>query len=199
MILAAAAMSKIRKTVNEQRLSSLFGSFDKIENLAEHVLHAEHQIRRIAHLLLGKKHVFFVGRGLDYALSLEAALKLKEISYIYGEACAAGELKHGPLALIQEGSAVVASITQPDLLEKTLSNLQEISTRGACLIAVATETLADRVSPHADELIVIPDTDPLVAPLLAAVPMQLFAYYMAVERGCDVDQPRNLAKSVTVE
>ena len=140
-----------------------------------------------------------MGRGLDYALSMEAALKLKEVSYIFSEAYAAGELKHGPIALLQQGRVVAACITQNTLLEKTLGNLQEAAARGAYVLAVCPQSLAERVKAQADETIVIPDAGEWLAPLLAVIPLQLFAYCMAVSRGCDVDQPRNLAKSVTVE
>lgn len=199
LILFAVSLARIRNTAGKERLESLFDSFEKIEKLAERTIQTETQIQRIANTFQQKKHVFFVGRGLDYALSLEAALKLKEISYIFGEAYAAGELKHGPLALMQEGRLVVASATQPALLEKTISNLREVAARGAYMIAVTTNCMSEKIKPHVKEVILIPDCDPIIAPLLAAIPMQLFAYYMAVERGCDVDQPRNLAKSVTVE
>jgi glucosamine--fructose-6-phosphate aminotransferase (isomerizing) len=136
---------------------------------------------------------------MDYALSLEAALKLKEVSYIFSEAYAAGELKHGPIALLQENRLVVATITQQPLVEKVLSNLREVKARGARVIAVCREDLLERVQNQVDEVIPIPAAGDLFAPLLAVIPLQLFAYCMAVARGCDVDKPRNLAKSVTVE
>ena len=194
----AVSMAETRKTIDPQRLLSLTQSLREIKELTENVLRTEEQVQRLANQFFMKKHVFFAGRGLDYALSMEAALKLKEVSYIFSEDYAAGELKHGPLALMQEGCLVMASVTQPELLEKSLSNLQEITARGAYVVAVTSNLLADRVAAHVNQAIRIPDCDPLVAPLLAAIPMQLFAYYMALERGCDVDQPRNLAKSVTV-
>lgn len=181
------------------RLDVLDASLRKIKFFAEKTLRTENQIQRLTSRLVQKRHVFFIGRGADFALSMEAALKLKEVSYIYGESYAAGELKHGPLALIEEGSVVFAAVTQPELLEKTLNNLQEARTRGAYLLAVSSEQMTAKLAPHVNELITIPDADPLIAPILAAIPFQLFAYNMAVERGCDVDQPRNLAKSVTVE
>lgn len=199
LLLMAVSMAETRKTIDPQRLLSLTQSLREIKELTENVLRTEEQVQRLANQFFMKKHVFFAGRGLDYALSMEAALKLKEVSYIFSEAYAAGELKHGPLALMQEGCLVMASVTQPELLEKSLSNLQEITARGAYVVAVTSNLLADRVAAHVNQAIRIPDCDPLVAPLLAAIPMQLFAYYMALERGCDVDQPRNLAKSVTVE
>ena len=132
-------------------------------------------------------------------VAMEAALKLKEISYVFAQAYAAGELKHGPIALIQEGRLVIGSVTQAELVEKSISNLQEAATRGAKIICFCSANLSGKIDALAEETIVIPDTHPLLTPLLAAVPLQLLAYYMAVNRGCDVDKPRNLAKSVTVE
>ncbi|HPU95883.1 MAG TPA: SIS domain-containing protein, partial [Bacillota bacterium] len=129
---------------------------------------------------------------------LEGALKLKEISYVHAEAYAAGELKHGTLALVTEGTLVVALVTQPSLREKMLSNIQEVKARGAFVLAIAPEGDAE-LSKHVDEAVYVPRTVPELMPILAVVPLQLFAYYMAVARGNDVDKPRNLAKSVTVE
>ena len=149
--------------------------------------------------MISKKHVFFIGRGLDYALSMEAALKLKEVSYLFSEAYAAGEMKHGPLALLEKGRLVIAIITQTQLVDKMIANLQEVRTRGAEVLVICMHCLIEKVKPYADDFITIPDTDEYIAPILAAIPLQLFAYFMAVSRGCDVDQPRNLAKSVTVE
>ncbi|HQJ24734.1 MAG TPA: glutamine--fructose-6-phosphate transaminase (isomerizing), partial [Bacillota bacterium] len=141
---------------------------------------------------------FFIGRGLDFATSLEGALKLKEISYVHAEAYAAGELKHGTLALVTEGTLVVALVTQPSLREKMLSNIQEVKARGAFVLAIAPEGDAE-LAKHVDDVIYVPRSVPELMPILAVVPLQLFAYYMAVARGNDVDKPRNLAKSVTVE
>ncbi len=131
-------------------------------------------------------------------LSMEASLKLKEISYIHSEAYAAGELKHGTIALIEQGTLVVAIATQQRLLDKAASNMKEVKARGAHVMAVCFEG-CDMFEGLADEVIYLPKTDGVFAPMLAVVPMQLFAYYMAVYKGCDVDKPRNLAKSVTVE
>ena len=140
-----------------------------------------------------------MGRGLDYALAMEASLKLKEVSYIFSEAYAAGELKHGTIALIEPGTLVVVILTQPYLADKTLSNVREVKARGARVLMIASQALAEKAAPEADEIWLVPDTLDLFLPLLAIIPLQLLAYYMAVERGCDVDKPRNLAKSVTVE
>lgn len=155
--------------------------------------------RRGAQYLKDWKSTFFVGRGHDFALAQEGALKLKEISYIHAEAYAAGELKHGTLALIEEGSPVVALLTEEKVLEKTLSNVQEIRARGGYILGVSTENLKDRVQKEVDILLTIPTVSNVVAPLLAIVPLQLLAYETAELLDCPIDQPRNLAKSVTVE
>ena len=142
--------------------------------------------------------VFFIGRSLDYDVALEGSLKLKEISYIHAEAYAAGELKHGTLALIVEGVPVIALATQKSVYEKTLSNIKEVKARDAVVIGIAAEG-DNELEKYVDHVIKVPQTDELIIPLLAVVPLQLLAYYTAITRGCDVDKPRNLAKSVTVE
>lgn len=199
MVMLAVALADIRGAISRQRAGELLRGLAQLSRRAEQTLAVEAQMQRLSSRLSQKRHVFFVGRGLDYALSMEAALKLKEVSYIFSEAYAAGELKHGPIALLKEGRLVVACITQPDLIDKTMSNLREVAARGAQVVAVCCERLAPKVRGEVDEVIVIPDADDLLAPLLAVIPLQLFAYCMAVARGCDVDKPRNLAKSVTVE
>jgi len=148
---------------------------------------------------MNEKLMFFIGRGVDYALAMEAALKLKEVSYLPCEAYAAGELKHGAIALIEQGTPVFAICTQEELLEKTLSNLRETKARGAETVCICPETMEKRARQEADLVWTVPDSDPLLLPLLIMLPMQLLAYHMAVAKGRDVDKPRNLAKSVTVE
>lgn len=199
LFLLGMALGKMRGHLTAEQAEALAAEVRALPEKMETALKTETQLQRIASTASQKKHVFFVGRGMDYALSMEAALKLKEVSYIFSEAYAAGELKHGPIALLQEGRLVVATITQPQLIDKTMSNLKEVKARGARILAICRENLREKVEPEADELILIPDTDELICPLLAAIPLQLFAYCMAVQRGCDVDKPRNLAKSVTVE
>ena len=157
------------------------------------------EAQRFASRHFDRKHVFYIGRGLDWALSMEASLKLKEVSYIFSEAYAAGELKHGTIALIEQGSLVCALLTQHALAEKTLSNIREVKSRGAHVLVICPEDLCEQARSVADEMWLIPNVDDELAPLLAVIPVQLLAYYMAVSRGCDVDKPRNLAKSVTVE
>lgn len=170
----------------------------KLPEQIECLLSFEKSLKKLAHKYVSSDNVFFIGRGLDYAISLEGSLKLKEISYIHSEAYAAGELKHGTISLIEEGTPVFAIATQNELFEKTLGNIKEVKARGASVIALVTDAHSD-VSEFADELIKVPQTDSILMPSLNVIPLQIFAYYMAVYRGCDVDKPRNLAKSVTVE
>ena len=162
------------------------------------ILDKQKEISKFASRHFNAESTFFIGRGLDYYLSMESSLKLKEISYIHSEAYAGGELKHGTIALIEEGTLVVSPITQDDLVGKMESNIKEVATRGATVLAVIPERFADK-SFSCNAKFIIPDSDELMAPILAILPCQLFAYYMAVYKGCDVDKPRNLAKSVTVE
>lgn len=199
MLLIAMALGDMRGAISPEEAVRLRTALAELPAKAEKALLTEEKLQWFSSTASQKRHVFFVGRGLDFALSMEAALKLKEVSYIFSEAYAAGELKHGPIALLQDGRLVVATITQPALLDKTLSNLREIKARGARVLAVCREDLREKVTDEADDLILIPAADDLLTPLLAVIPLQLFAYCMAVARGCDVDKPRNLAKSVTVE
>lgn len=170
-----------------------------IPEAIEKVLANKEAIQRFSSQHYNAKSIFFIGRGLDYALSMEGSLKLKEISYIHSEAYAGGELKHGTIALIEKGTLVVCPVTQSALVDKMVSNIKEVKARGAVVMAITQEHHAQEVGKTADVVITVPDVDPLIAPIVAVTPLQLFAYYMAVEKGCDVDKPRNLAKSVTVE
>lgn len=164
----------------------------KIEN----ALKSANRIKEFAKNIYQEKDVFFLGRGVDYNTALEGSLKLKEISYIHSEAYAAGELKHGPIALIENGITVISIITDKALVEKTISNIQEVITRGAKTLVVTNQELP---SNNIDTIITVPDTNVLFSPILAIVPLQLLSYYISKEKGLDVDKPRNLAKSVTVE
>ena len=181
-----------------EALKSLVNGLADIPAKADKLLDQAEVIENLAKKYSKSEDAFFIGRGLDYAVALEGQLKLKEISYIHAEAYAAGELKHGALALIEEGVPVVALVTQKHLYDKTLSNVQEVLARGATIIAVARQS-DDEIKKSATDVIRIPDCDDLLMPLLTVIPLQLLSYYIAVARGCDVDQPRNLAKSVTVE
>ena len=164
----------------------------------EQALNLEPQIRQMAPRYREARDFFFIGRHTGYPSALEGALKLKEISYIHAEGFPAAELKHGPIALIEDGVPVVAVATECHVYSKILSNIQEVKARGAEVIAVATEG-DDRIADLADEVLFVPRTHELLSPAVVTVPLQLLAYHIAKLRGCDVDQPRNLAKSVTVE
>lgn len=198
-LMMAITLGGMRGVISPAEAEERWRRMSLLPELAARTLQTHTQVEQFVSGLQGCEHVFFIGRGLDYALAMEGALKLKEVSYVFSEAYAAGEMKHGPIALLEKGRLVAACITQEKLADKMLSNLQEARARGAQVLAVCTEGLADRVQAHADECVVIPDADEYTAPMLAAIPLQLFAYSMAVARGCDVDKPRNLAKSVTVE
>jgi glucosamine--fructose-6-phosphate aminotransferase (isomerizing) len=187
-----------RGTLKKERADELIKGLMEIPALLEKILSTKEDIQKFSSEHFNSSSVFFIGRGLDYALSMEGSLKLKEISYIHSEAYAGGELKHGTIALIEEGTLVVCPMTQNSLMEKMLSNIQEVKSRGATIMAITSESNKNVVD-AADIVITIPDIDPVLAPLIAITPMQLFAYYTSVQKGCDVDKPRNLAKSVTVE
>ena len=166
---------------------------------AQKTVETHERMQRFAARHFDVRHIFYIGRGMDWALAMEASLKLKEISYIFSEAYAAGELKHGTIALIEPGTLVVALLTQSALLDKTRSNIKEVRARGASVLCVQRESAGKADADIADKTWLIPDAPDLLMPILAVIPMQLLAYYMAVSKGCDVDKPRNLAKSVTVE
>ena len=159
---------------------------------------AGRDLPRLAEKYHGAASLFFIGRNTDWAVALEGALKLKEISYLHAESYAAGELKHGTIALIEENTPVVAVCCNPALADKTLSNMLEVKARGARVLAVAFRGDKKIVS-HANDLMFVPRIDPLFSPALAVIPLQLLAYYVARANGCDIDKPKNLAKSVTVE
>ncbi len=187
-----------RGSISRDGAAKLIQGLKALPAKAEEVLHRNGEVAALAERLAGREHVFFIGRGLDYAVAMEGSLKLKEISYVHSEALAAGELKHGTLALVTPGVPVFALITQRAVYDKMLSNIQEVKARGGEVIAVAWDS--DReITKHADDIVRIPDAPGLLAPMLAIIPLQLFAYYVALARGNDIDQPRNLAKSVTVE
>lgn len=184
--------------IDHHTMENMIAGLKKLPSDLEKILENREVIQKFASEHYNAKSIFFIGRGLDYALSMEGSLKLKEISYIHSEAYAGGELKHGTIALIEEGTLVVCPMTQDYLLDKMISNIKEVKARGAVVMAI-TQQSNEQVAKVADVVINIPDIDSLFAPITAITPMQLFAYYMAVAKGCDVDKPRNLAKSVTVE
>lgn len=196
--LLALKLAKVRGTVSAKREAELVRELNTLPQKVKRLLEEKEEIKRFAFEAMNKKDVFFIGRGIDYAVSIEGSLKLKEISYVHSEAYAAGELKHGTISLIEEGTLVVGLLTQSGVIEKTVSNMEETRTRGAVLASFTTEK--NRKLPEGNGWTFrIPDTDELFTPSLAVVPLQLFAYYLSVLRGNDVDNPRHLAKSVTVE
>ena len=199
LLLMAIHLGEQRGTLPACEAAALFRELRRIPALARQLLESSDAIASFAGEQCGQKQVFFMGRGMDYALALESSLKLKEVSYIMSEAYAAGELKHGTIALIEEGTLVCALMTQPHLAEKTLSNIREVKARGATVLVICQQHMQPMAEAAADHVWTIPDTHALLAPLVAAIPLQLLAYHMALCRGCDVDKPRNLAKSVTVE
>ncbi len=196
-ILLSTFLAQNRESSSILELRRITTELQKIPLLAEQVLEMEKRIQDYAHRLRYLNDYFVLGRGLDYATAMEGALKLKEISYVHCEAYAAGELKHGPLALITLGKQVCLLATQDHLLMKSASNLKEVKARGGQVLAITQAGIGNAI--QADEKWELPPTNHLISPILAIIPLQLFAYYMAKEKGCDIDQPRNLAKSVTVE
>ncbi len=198
LYLLAIKLGTATKKLDSDTVASMIEDLKKLPDQIELLLNNKERIQRFANRYVAAKDVFFIGRGIDYAISLEGSLKLKEISYIHSEAYAAGELKHGTISLIEEGTLVTAISTQPDLYKKTISNMVEVKARGAFVLAVTCEGNLD-IEKAADYVIYIPQTNPYFANSLAIIPLQLFGYYVSVGKGCDVDKPRNLAKSVTVE
>jgi len=196
--LLAMKFAHVRGMLDDAGLAEMIEDLKKLPAQAEMLLNNKNRIQRFANRYLGARDIFFIGRGIDHAISLEASLKMKEISYVHSEAYAAGELKHGTISLVEEGTLVTAVLTQEDLYKKIISNMVEVKTRGAFVMAV-TNVDNTEVERAADYVIYIPKTNKYFTNSLAIIPLQLFGYYVAVGRGCDVDKPRNLAKFVTVE
>ena len=194
----ALDLGRRRGTLTRHRVQEIIAGLKALPTKAQEVLHREPEVATLAKRLADREHMFFIGRGLDYAVAMEGSLKLKEISYLHCDALAAGELKHGTLALVTPGVPVFALVTQRAVYEKTVSNIQEVKARGGLVIAVAYDSDTE-ITKHAEVVLRIPDTEDALAPVLAIIPLQLFAYHVARARGNDIDQPRNLAKSVTVE
>lgn len=190
--------ARVRGMIDEDRAAELIAELQTIPDKIEKLLEDKERIQWFAAKQMNAQNMFFIGRGIDYAVSLEGSLKMKEISYIHSEAYAAGELKHGTISLIEPGTLVIGVLTQQDLYEKTVSNMVECKSRGAYLMALTTNGNYS-IEDCAEFVIYIPKTDPLFAASLAVIPLQLMGYYVSVSKGLDVDKPRNLAKSVTVE
>ncbi|HBP37753.1 MAG TPA: glutamine--fructose-6-phosphate transaminase (isomerizing) [Clostridiales bacterium] len=198
LYLIAFQLAHVLGRIDKSTLTAYLGELAKLPEMLTETLKVKDQIQRFAAEHYNARSIFFIGRGLDYALAMEASLKLKEISYIHSEAYAGGELKHGTIALIEEGTLVVCPLTQPALVDKMISNIREVKARGAVVLGILSPACR-KAAEVCDTVFSIPQTDPLLSSILAVTPTQLFAYYMSVNKGLDVDKPRNLAKSVTVE
>jgi glucosamine--fructose-6-phosphate aminotransferase (isomerizing) len=195
----AICLARAKGAIDSKREAQLSTALAEVPSRAAEVLHLDAQIRGIAEDLMEARDVLYLGRGASYPIALEGALKLKEISYIHAEGYAAGEMKHGPIALIDEHVPVVVIAPSDSLFEKTLSNIEQVVARGGKVILISDEAGIRRAGKNAKHTICLPKMDPFVVPIIAAIPIQLLAYHTAVLKGTDVDQPRNLAKSVTVE
>jgi glucosamine--fructose-6-phosphate aminotransferase (isomerizing) len=196
--LLAIRFAKAKGLLDDEAEKSYIRDLEKLPDQIELLLNSKERIQKFANRYVTAKDIFFIGRGIDYAISMEGSLKLKEISYIHSEAYAAGELKHGTISLVEDGTLVASVVTQEQLYQKTVSNIVEVKSRGAFVLAVTNEGNRD-IEKVADYVIYIPQTNQYFTNSLAIIPLQLFGYYVSVGKGCDVDKPRNLAKSVTVE
>jgi glutamine---fructose-6-phosphate transaminase (isomerizing) len=199
LAMAALGTAHARKRLNDEEVKTHLKALSALPELAQQALQTKAQCEAVAPMLASAKQSFFIGRGVYYPLALEGALKLKEITYLPAEGYAAGELKHGPIALIEEGTPVVVIAPTDALMEKTISNVEELSARGAKVIAITDTAGAEHFKTRAEHTIVLPDMPGLTGPMVCAIPLQLLAYYTALTLGTNMDQPRNLAKSVTVE
>ncbi len=197
--LLAVYLAAQRNTISAEEANRLTAAIAALPAQVEQILSSREQIQYYASQYFNHDSVFFIGRNLDYALGMEGSLKLKEISYIHSEAYASGELKHGTISLIEPGTLVIALGTYGPLFDKAMSNVIEVKARGASVLALTTENRREDLASRVDGILTIPETELPLLPLLGVVPLQLFAYYVALQRGCDIDKPRNLAKSVTVE
>lgn len=188
----------VRGKISDAELVDMIEDMKELPAQVEMLLNNKKNIQKFANRYLAAKDIFYIGRGLDYAIAMEGSLKMKEISYVHSDAYAAGELKHGTISLVEDGTLVTAILTQENLYKKMISNMEEVKTRGAFVMAV-TNVDNTEVERNADYVMYIPKTNKYFTNTLAIIPLQLFGYYVAVGKGCDVDKPRNLAKSVTVE
>ena len=200
LVLLAMYFAQILGAMEKQELENIIKEMLVLPNKIEEVLKTSEQMQEIAKQMYKEKDVFYLGRGIDYATAQEASLKVKEISYIHSESYAAGELKHGTIALIEKGINVIGIMTDPNLVKKTVSNIEEIITRGAITTVVINENIAQMLDTSIfTNVVKVPETEEWLSPIITVVPLQLLAYYISKEKGLDVDKPRNLAKSVTVE
>lgn len=200
MTLVTLYFANVLGSCESVKLDEIKAELLSIPNKIEAILKNTESIATIAKSIFKEHDVFYLGRGIDYATALEASLKLKEISYIHSESYAAGELKHGTIALIEKGINVIGIMTDLNLVKKTVSNMEEIITRGAITTAVVSESVKNEINTSLfNNVIVVPDTCTYLSSIVTIVPLQLLGYYVSKEKGLDVDKPRNLAKSVTVE
>ena len=195
----AVQFAKVRGSIDDTQYAHLIDEMQQLPDKIAKILEDKERIQWFAAKQANAGDIFFIGRGIDYAISLEGSLKMKEISYIHSEAYASGELKHGTISLIEPGTLVVALGSYTPLFDKAMSNVVEVKARGADVLALATESHRGEMAKTVENVITIPDTAQMLLPSLGVVPLQLLAYYIALQRGCDIDKPRNLAKSVTVE
>ena len=196
--LLAIQFAKVREEITQEQYDGMIAELQTLPEKIQKIIDDKERLQWFASKQVNAKDIFFIGRGIDYAISMEGSLKMKEISYIHSEAYAAGELKHGTISLIEDGTLVIGCLTQPNLYEKTVSNMVECKSRGAYLMGMTTYGNYN-IEDTADFVTYIPKTDPHFATSLAVIPLQLMGYYVSVAKGLDVDKPRNLAKSVTVE
>jgi len=198
LYMLACYLGRFRETLPDKQLNQMVQHLAHLPDLAGQVLDHDLEYQHLAGELYRADNFLFIGRGINYPIAMEGALKLKEISYIHAEGYPAGEMKHGPIALIDEEMPVVAIATQDNLYDKMVSQIEQARARGGLVVALATEG-DEAIRQKCDYVIYVPKTPPLLAPVINVIPLQLLSYHIAVRRGCDVDQPRNLAKSVTVE
>ena len=198
LYLTALYFGQVRACASQADIDRAIKQIERLPEVVGELIESREQVQYLASLYFNSKDIFFIGRNIDYALALEGSLKLKEISYIHSEAYAAGELKHGTISLIEDGTLVIALCTYAPLRDKMISNIREVKARGAVVIALA-RCGDTAVAEAADHVIYMPEWEQLTMPSLTIIPLQLFAYYVASLKGCDIDKPRNLAKSVTVE
>ena len=198
LYLLACYLGQARGVIDRERMGGLLEPLARLPFLAGEAIKRNNEYERLAHKMFRYNNFLYLGRGIQYPVAMEGALKLKEVSYIHAEGYPAGEMKHGPIALIDREMPVIALAPRDGLYDKMISNIEQIKAREGTVIAIATE--GDReLEAKADHVLYVPATVPLLAPVLTSIPLQMFAYHVAVRRGCDVDQPRNLAKTVTVE
>jgi glutamine---fructose-6-phosphate transaminase (isomerizing) len=198
LYLLGCRLGELRGTLSGERLQKAVQDLARLPDLVGRVLDHGDEYERLANLFHDREHFLYLGRGINYPVAMEGALKLKEISYIHAEGYPAGEMKHGPIALIDEVMPVVTIAVRDHVYEKMISQIEQVKARGGIAIALATEG-DEAIGAKADHVLTVPETPELLSPVVNIIPLQLLAYQLAVRRGCDVDQPRNLAKSVTVE